>query len=229
VQFKERKNRKLKNLNTVITLAVVKVSKQIFKSVGFVILVILVFLALPYSKQIRIAQIPLKTGGSVSADFGDVIIVPGCGCNPGRGTEERLNLASFLYQLKKRKVILSEGSCFPHERKDFIHRMTKEWKIDLEDIIWDTLSLSTQDNIKNSQILAKEYGCENAIVCTSPFHQMRCGILMFKHWDGEFKIAKMPKELLEMEKEQVYIEQRGRTLKDEYWKSLYEIMFFFSS
>jgi hypothetical protein len=32
-----------------------------------------------------------------------------------------------------------------------------------------------------------------------------------------------------MEKEQVYIEQRGRTLKDEYWKSLYEIMFFFSS
>ena len=207
----------------------VKVSKQIFKSAGYVILAILVFLALPYSKQIRIAQMPLKVGGSVPADFGDVIIVPGCGCNPGRGTEERLNLASSLYQLKKRKVIISEGTCFPHEREGLIDRMVIEWKIDEGDIIWDTLSLSTQENIKNSQVLAKAYGCENAIVCTSPFHQMRCGILMFKHWDGEFKIAKMPKDMLEMEKEQVYIDQRGKTLKDEYWKSLYELMFFFSS
>ncbi len=207
----------------------VKVNKQIFKSLGYVILVMLVFFALPYSKQIRIAQIPLKIGGSVPDNFGDVIIVPGCGCNPGRGTEERLNLASSLYQLKKRKVILSEGTCFLHEREGFIDRMTKEWKIDLEDILWDTLSLSTQENIKNSQILAKEFGFENAIVCTSPFHQMRCGILMLKHWDGEFKIAKMPKDMLEMEKEQVYIDQRGKTLKDEYWKSIYELIFFFST
>lgn len=207
----------------------VKVSKQIFKSVGYIILILLVFSALPYSKQVRIAQMPLKIGGIIPADFGDVIIVPGSGCNPGRGTEERLNLASSLYQIKKRKVILSEGTCFPHERKGFIKRMTTEWKIDLEDIIWDTLSLTTQDNIKNSQILAKDYDCKNAVVCTSPFHQMRCGILMFKHWDGDFKIAAMPKDMLEMEKEQVYIDQRGKTLKEEYLKSIYELVFFFST
>lgn len=207
----------------------VKISKQIFKSAGYFILIILIYSALPYNKQIIIGQVPLKIGTNIPNDFGDVIIVPGSGCNPGRGTEERLNLASALYQVKKRKVILSEGTCLSHEREAFLHRIENDWAIELKDVIWDTLSYSTKDNIENSQKIATRLGCKNAIVCTSPFHQLRCGILMLKHWEGEFKIAKMPKELLEMDKEQVYIDQRRRTIRSEYLKSIYELFFFFSS
>ncbi len=183
---------------------------------------------MPYKKQITIAKIPLKVGGVVPDNFGDVIIVPGGGCNPGRGTEERLNLASALYQMKKRTIILSEGTCYPHERAGFVERMTSEWKIDLEDIIWDTLSYSTEENIINSKKICADLGIKNAVVATSPYHQMRCSILMYKHWQGDFKMAKMPKTMLEMDKETVYFNGKGQTLTEEYLKVFYELIFFFS-
>lgn len=206
----------------------VKVSKQLFKTTGFFILVFLIFSILPYKKQITIAKIPLKVGGEIPAQFGDVIIVPGGGCNPGRGTEERLNLASALYQSKKRTVILSEGTCYPHERDDFIERMTARWKIDKEDIIWDTLSFTTEENIINTAAICRQIGLKHPIIATSPYHQLRCLVLMYKHWDGDFKVAKMPKSMLEMNKEQVYIDQKGKTLKEEYLKIIYELIFYFS-
>ena len=52
---------------------------------------------------------PLVVGEEIEKDYGDAILVPGAGCNPGRGTEERLNLASSIYKKKKRKVPLIDG------------------------------------------------------------------------------------------------------------------------
>lgn len=184
-------------------------------------------MALPYKKQIKLAQMPLSIGGSVSTDFGDVLIVPGSGCNPGRGTEERLNLASSLYKQKRRKLIVSEGTCFPHERAGFSKRMVTEWGFEREDIFWDTLSYTTEENVLNAQEFCKKINAKDAIICTSKFHQLRCGILMWKHWDGEYEIAKMPKEFIELDKEEVYINKRGRVLKLEYAKCLYELLYFF--
>ena len=183
------------------------------------------FDSLDYLTKIKIAQIPLAIGSEIDSTYGDVIIVPGSGCNPGRGTEERLNLASSLYQIKKRKVILSEGTCFPHERARFVHRMIYEWKIDSIDILWDTLSMSTTENIGNSFTIAKEYGLSQAIICTSPFHQLRCWVVASKIWDGGFKVAQMEPHMLEMEKEQVYIDKRGKTIRLEYMKALHHLLF----
>ncbi len=206
----------------------VKIRKQIFKLAGFLILVLIIFSMLPYKKQIILGQIPLSVGSEIDPEFGELLIVPGSGCNPGRGTEERLNLASVLYQQKRRKVIVSEGTCSKAERADFMHRIEHKWRIARQDVIWDTLSLTTEANILNSKKIAEDLGLKDAIVCTSKFHQLRCSILMYKYWEGDFSIARMPKELIEMDKETVYIQKRGRVLKQEYAKCLYELMHLFS-
>ena len=182
------------------------------------------FYLLPYNYQWRIAQWPLAVGEEIEDDFGEVIIVPGAGCNPGRGTEERLNLASSLYQIKRRKVIISEGYCFPNHKKLFTNRMMSRWKIDTNDVIWDTLSFNTEENILHTSEMSKELGFTSAILCSSPHHQLRCRVLMNKYWEGEFKIAQMSDSMLECNKEQVYMNNRGNILKQEYLKIVYQFL-----
>jgi uncharacterized SAM-binding protein YcdF (DUF218 family) len=183
------------------------------------------FYFLPYSYQWRIAQWPLEVGGKIDSSYGDVIIVPGAGCNPGRGTEERLNVASSLYQIKQRKIIVSEGYCFPHERKDFMRRIATRWKIDTNNVIWDTLSFTTEENIFHSAELCQKLGLKSAILCTSPHHQLRCKVLMNKFWPGDFEIAEMKDSMKECNKEPVYVNKRGKTIKQEYLKTIYQLLF----
>lgn len=179
----------------------------------------------PYLTKIEIAQVPLEVGVAINSDFGDVLIVPGAGCNPGLGTVERLNLAASLYQIKRRKVIVSEGTCFPQEREEFHQRMVDEWGFLDADILWDTISMSTPDNISNSQIIAHQLGLQNAIICTSPYHQLRCWMVSLKIWEGEYRIATMPTNMLELEKHQVYVNKRGREIRQEYLKTLHHLFF----
>jgi len=171
------------------------------------------------------AEWPLEIGEEIDSNYGDVIIVPGAGCNPGRGTEERLNLASKLYQEKARKVIISEGYCFPKDLEYFMSRMKSRWKIDSSDVIWDTLSFNTEENIRHCSLLSERLGFKTAVLCTSPHHQLRCKILMNKFWQGDFLIAKIEDSMLECNKEQVYVNKRGATVKNEYLKIVYQYLF----
>ncbi len=180
------------------------------------------FYFLPYNYQCAIGMWPLEVGEEIEKDYGDVILVPGAGCNPGRGTEERLNLASSIYKKKKRKVIISEGYCRKSEQLRFNELMISRWRFDPEDIIWDTLSFNTEENILHSAQLSQDLGLENAILCTSPHHQLRCNVLMSEFWIGSFKIAEMKDSMLECDKEQVYLDQKGKVLKQEYLKIIYE-------
>jgi uncharacterized SAM-binding protein YcdF (DUF218 family) len=185
----------------------------------------MIYLFLPYNYQWKIAQWPLEVGEHIPPDFGDVIIVPGSGCHPGRGTEERLNVASKLFRQKPRWVILSEGTCTPNQRAGFIKRVQEEWRIDTSMFIWDTTSFNSVENIAQSKKIADSLGLKDAIVCTSQFHQLRCKIIMSKLWKEEFKMAYMPDSMLEMEKEAVYVQKRGKTIKQEYLKILHHLIF----
>ena len=103
--------------------------------------------------------------------------------------------------------------------------MIHESKIDSSDIIWDTLSMSTVDNFTNSLLIADSLGLSEAIICTSPFHQLRCWVVCCKIWNGGFKVAKMSPEMYEMEKEEVYVLKRGKTIRQEYLKIAHHLLF----
>ena len=45
---------------------------------------------------------------------------------------------------------------------------------------------------------------------------------MSEFWIGSFKIAEMKDSMLECDKEQVYLDQKGKVLKQEYLKIIYE-------
>lgn len=198
---------------------------KVIKLFQIVIVVLGILCLLPKKQKESVLQSPLDCGVNVPANFGDVILVPGSGCNPGIGTIERLNLASKLYQERRRKVIVSEGTCFPHERAQFMERMEKEWKIDRSDITWDTLSRSTVENLLNAKRIMKANNWSQLIICTSPFHQLRCKLIARKTIEGNTVIAKMPNELLEYEKLLVYRENRLKVLYTEYVKILYALFF----
>lgn len=199
---------------------------KIFYSILFVFFLGgIAFCLLPYNFQCSVGLWALEVGEDIDKDYGDVILVPGAGCNPGRGTEERLNLASSLYKIKPRKVIISEGYCFPKDRQYFMSRIHSRWHIDTNDVIWDTLSFNTEENILHMSQKGSQLGLNSAILCTSPHHQLRCRMLLNKFWVGDYQIAKMPDSLLECNKEQVYVNKLGHEILHEYLKTAYEFLF----
>jgi len=183
------------------------------------------FYNLPYERQCTIGLWALEAGEEVDKDFGDVILIPGAGCNPGRGTEERLNLASVLYHQKRRKVIISEGYCRKSEILRFNGLMISRWGFDPEDVIWDTLSFNTEENMFHFSEIGRTYGLTSAILCTSPHHQLRSKILLDKFWEGDFQVAKMEESMLECKKEQVYVDGQGKQIINEYFKIVYQFLF----
>ena len=183
------------------------------------------FYFLPYNYQCAIGIWPLEVGEEIEKDYGDAILVPGAGCNPGRGTEERLNLASSIYKKKKRKVIISEGYCRKSEQLRFNELMISRWRFDPVDIIWDTLSFNTEENMLHLSQLCERLGLKSAILCTSPHHQLRCKVLLNKYWVGDFQVAKMEDSMLECKKEQVYVNRQGRQILSEYLKTGYQFIF----
>ncbi|MGB0402984.1 MAG: YdcF family protein [Salibacteraceae bacterium] len=201
---------RLKNIKWVIRIAV---------------LLVVIYLCLPYSWQWKIAQFPLTIGEDIPDSFGEVIIVPGAGCNPGCGTEERLNLAYSLYQINQRKVIVSEAFCFPFERENFQARMIQQWGFRRQDIVWDTLGISTVDNIRNSLKICQDSGWSNAVVSTSAYHQLRCSVIMKKLWIGDYRIARIREEHIEMEHYEPYLLKKPRTIVGEYLKSIHHLIY----
>lgn len=185
----------------------------------------MVFACLPYKWQWKLIQYPLIVGEEIPDTFGEVIIVPGAGCNPGCGTEERLNLAYSLYEIKRRKVIISEAFCFSFERNNFQARMVQQWGFEPKDIVWDTLSSNTVENIRNSLQICQDSGWSDAIVSTSAFHQLRCLVIMKKLWKGDYRISKMKTEHYEMEHYEPYLLKKPRTLGGEYLKIIHHLIY----
>lgn len=182
------------------------------------------YICLPYPYQVIIGQFPLTVGSDVEVDFGDVLIVPGSGCNPGCGTEERINLAASLYRTKRRKLIVSEGICSEQEVIGFKARLQHHWNINPNDIIWEQKSRSTKENVLNSISICDSLNLGAPIICTSEFHQLRCLVLMNKYWNGEFRIAQIKKEHLEYDHYAVYRNKRLKEIKEEYLKSVYLLL-----
>lgn len=175
-----------------------------------------------YERAIKFQSL-LSVGDVIPDEYGDVLFVFGSGCNPGCGTEERLKLAVQLYRIKKRKIIFSEGNCYPDEFSGFVYRMMFEFGIKKEDILVDSTGSTTEKNVSNSVLLAQKHGLKSAIVCTSPFHQLRCSILMFRSDFPDYKIAAMPDSLLELDRELVYRNKRWNVVKNEIKKSVYSL------
>jgi uncharacterized SAM-binding protein YcdF (DUF218 family) len=204
-----------------------KLRTALFISLGFLLLSLFLCVGFysrlgDFEKALFIQRL-LEVGKPIPDNYGDVILIFGSGCNPGCGTEERIHLAASLYKKHPRKVILSEGNCSGDELRSFLRRMTVQYGINEKDILLEDKSINTFENVKNSFELSKSMTLKNALVCTSPFHQLRCFILMKKSGFQTFMIAEMPDEFLEMDREEVYRKKRLGVVKDEWRKSVYSL------
>jgi uncharacterized SAM-binding protein YcdF (DUF218 family) len=198
--------------------------RLILAFVGCIAIVLTIWITIDQSSKIRLALKPLSMGEAINGDFGDVLIVPGSGCNPGCGTEERINLAYSLYKQKPRVVIVSEGFCSKQEIKNFSVRMVHQWGFKPDHIVWENTSRNTKENIVNSLAICDSLSLKEVIVCTSPFHQLRCWILMEKMYSGQFKIAQMKPEHYEYDHYSVYRDKKAMVIKQEYFKLAYHLL-----
>jgi uncharacterized SAM-binding protein YcdF (DUF218 family) len=198
---------------------------------GLIVMILLGFLLFwiwifsPESSYVRALRLQtfLALGKEIPIDYGDVILVPGSGCNPGCGTEERLALAAMLYQNKPRKILISEGNCLKGELYHFILMLTKIYNVNPQDIVVDSTSTTTFENVSVGVEIALDSGWREMVVCTSPFHQLRVGILMAKSKIPDYKLAHMPDSLLQLDKDEVYRQKRWQQVKDEIKKSAYSL------
>ncbi len=158
---------------------------------------------------------PLDVGESIDKNYGDCIIVFGGGLKSGYligySTEERLLQAIRLYHLKKRLIIISDGSLYrgsPAVKKvgDFLLREG----VAKDHIKYEGKSQTTYDNCVYTRKLQVENKCKQIIICTSPYHQLRAQLILEYLGVKNFKIAPM-------ENSEVYqssnIGQRLRNIK----------------
>lgn len=112
----------------------------------------------------------LAVGRFSNPTYGEVIFVPGSGCNPGLGTRERLLSASEYFKADARPVFLSIGTCYMHERQEFL-QFIDSIGIDTAYVTWDTTSISTEQNVAALIRFMQLSGFKSLVACTSPFHQ----------------------------------------------------------
>lgn len=139
---------------------------------------------------------PLDIGIEIEKKYGDVILVLGGGLRPrvelGYSTKERLELAVEIFKQRKRPILLSGGSLY--KRSPAIGKMKaffKKYNINEEYIFFEGKSQNTYESCINSKILIDERKLKEVIVCTSPYHQKRCSMILKKLDFQNFKIARM--------------------------------------
>jgi uncharacterized SAM-binding protein YcdF (DUF218 family) len=139
---------------------------------------------------------PLERGTDIDKNYGDTILVLGGGLRKGPeigfSTQERLLLAVDLFRQKKRTVIVSDGSLYPHSPA--IKKITDflvEKGVPKEYIRLEGKSQTTFDNFFNTHRILDEVNAREVIVCTSPYHQKRAEMILTYLEIGAFKIAKM--------------------------------------
>lgn len=160
-------------------------------------LVTLVLTALLFFTNIYMIFLgPLESGLDVDDDYGDVILVLGGGLRKGReigySTEERLLLAIDLFKQKKRMIIVSDGSLYPHSPaiKKITGFLTKNG-VEKEYIHLEGKSQTTFDSFYYTQEMLEEMKSKEVIVCTSPYHQERAQMILNHLKLKNFKIARM--------------------------------------
>lgn len=162
----------------------------------------------------------LAVGKEVRKTYGDVIFVPGSGCNPGVGTRERLANAARYYKVSPRPIFLSEGTCSPSERATFMTYMDS-LEIESKHVYWDTTSFNSDQNVRALEAWCFSWGAKSVLVSTSGFHQRRMRLLLEKKTRLEFKIAAMPDEIEMLSKLSPYKERLQTYTRSEWLKVLY--------
>lgn len=139
---------------------------------------------------------PLATGKDIPETYGDVILVLGGGLKKGNrignSTEERLDLAIKLYREKRRKIIVSDGSLYRRSPAiKTIRGFLLGMGVRRDDIILEGKSQTTFENLVFTRHLIDQLNLKKIIVCTSPYHQRRTGVMIKYLKMKNYKIIKM--------------------------------------
>ncbi len=179
------------------------------------LIVIFIFMLLIFTDIYLLLLHPLDTGVYQNKKFGDIILVLGGGLKKkneiGVSTAERLELASSIYSKRKMKILVSDGSLY---RKSPAIKMYKDFLIKRgvspEHIILEGKSQTTYENFIYTRDIVNREKSNEVIVCTSPYHQKRSGIIIDKLSYKKYIVAKMDRsEIYQSES----IKQRIRNLK----------------
>ncbi|MEN8154675.1 MAG: YdcF family protein [Acidobacteriota bacterium] len=139
---------------------------------------------------------PLDTGVELEKNYGDLILVLGGGLKKineiGLSTSERLKMAIKLYRVKKRKILVSDGSLY---KKSPAIKLIKGFLLDMgikeEDIIMEGASQTTFENFIYTKDMIKNGKFREIIVCTSPYHHARSEKMIKYLKLKNYKVAKM--------------------------------------
>lgn len=191
-----------------------RVSRSLYKliAIGFLFLG-LGFLV--FNNRLQFAEGMLSRGQFIPQEFGSMLFVPGSGCNPGIGTQERLDLAASLYRVKVRQIVISEGICPAEEQDRFRTYLQDSLEVNLEHVVWIPRGTSTEENAEDCAEYCKENGIEEFILCTSSFHQARMKLYLKRESIAEFKVAEMPENLKRYNYTEPYKSRRGKMLTRE--------------
>jgi uncharacterized SAM-binding protein YcdF (DUF218 family) len=159
------------------------------------LLVLGLLLSSVYQNRADLLERFLSRGEFIPQDYAEMIFVPGSGCNPGVGTQERLDLAARFYAAKRRKIVVSEKFCPDSEQERFRRYMRDNYEINEADFIWIAEGANSTENAQVCLKAMRQYGASEVILCTSSFHQARMKVLLRKAGVEDFKVATMEEKL----------------------------------
>jgi uncharacterized SAM-binding protein YcdF (DUF218 family) len=191
-----------------------RVSKSLLKLIAIAI----IFLGMGFyifNNKLAFAEKMLSRGQFIPDEFGTMLFVPGSGCNPGIGTQERLDLAASLYWKKERQIVISEGICPAKEQDRFRAYLKDSLGVKLKHVVWIPRGTSTEENAEDCALYCRENGIQEFILCTSSFHQARMKLYLKRENSAEFKVAEMPENLKRYNYTEPYKSRRGKMLTRE--------------
>jgi len=185
------------------------------KSKILLLILIFIFLLFILTDIYLLLLKPLDSGMDVNDNTGDIMLVLGGGLKSGNkigvSTAERLEKAVELYNVKKMKILVSDGSLY---KKSPALQMFREYMIgkgiEPEHILFEGRSQTTYENfIYTKNMLANEKPLD-VLVITSPYHQTRSSVIM--------KYLKLDNyRVVQMDRSEIYqagsIKQRFRNLR----------------
>ena len=129
----------------------------------------------------------------------------------GVSTAERLEKAVQLYNVKKMKILVSDGSLY---RKSPAIKMFRKYLIgrgiEPEHILFEGQSQTTYENFIYTKKTIVNEKSDEVIVLTSPYHQKRSSVIMKYLKLNNYRVVKM-------DKSEIYqsgsIKQRFRNLR----------------
>ncbi len=192
-----------------------RVSKSLFKLIAISI----IFLGMgffTFNNRLEFTEEMLSRGQYIPQEFGSMLFVPGSGCNPGVGTQERLDLAASLYRDKVRQIVISEGICPVKEQDRFRAYLKDSLGVKLKHVVWIPRGTSTEENAEDCALYCKENGIQEFILCTSSFHQARMQLYLKREDVAEFKVAEMPENLKRYNYTEPYKSRSGKMLTREF-------------